>query len=140
MRQMIKTTLLAIALSFTSTAFAEIVNINTADLKTLQDNLTGIGEKKAQAIIDYRTEKGGFKTLEEIQEVKGIGPKLFEKIKADLVLTETPSASNPNPTPELSTTSNTSNPVTTTSTLPTATPAISTNNSTETTANNTPSQ
>jgi competence protein ComEA len=140
MRQMIKTTLLAIALSFTSATFAEIVNINTADLKTLQDNLTGIGEKKAQAIIDYRTEKGGFKTLEEIQEVKGIGPKLFEKIKADLVLTETPSASNPNPTPELSTTSNTSNPVTTTSTLPTATPAISTNNSTETTANNTPSQ
>lgn len=140
MHQMIKTTLLAIALSFTSATFAEIVNINTADLKTLQDNLTGIGEKKAQAIIDYRTEKGGFKTLEEIQEVKGIGPKLFEKIKADLVLTETPSASNPNPTPELSTTSNTSNPVTTTSTLPTATPATSTNNSTETTANNTPSQ
>jgi competence protein ComEA len=140
MKLLIQTLIITLSLGFTSGVFAEAVNINTADIQTLQDNLKGIGEKKAQAIIDYRTEKGGFKTLEEIQEVKGIGPKLFEKIKADLVLTEIPSASNPNLTPELSTTSNTPNPVTTINTLSTATPAISTNNSTETTTNNTPSQ
>ena len=88
LNKLIKTTLFALSLSFSSATFAELVNINTADIKTIQDNLKGIGEKKAQAIIDYRTEKGGFKTLEEIQEVKGIGPKLFEKIKVDISLTE----------------------------------------------------
>lgn len=87
-KQLIKTTVLAMSLISSSTVLAELVNINTADIKVLQEQLKGVGEKKAQAIIDYRTEKGGFKTLEEIQEVKGIGPKLFEKIKADISLTE----------------------------------------------------
>lgn len=87
-KQLIKTTVLAMSLIASSAALAELVNINTADIKVLQEHLKGVGEKKAQAIIDYRTEKGGFKTLEEIQEVKGIGPKLFEKIKPDISLTE----------------------------------------------------
>jgi len=67
-------------------ASAEIVNINKASATVLQDNLKGIGTKKAEAIIAYRTEHGDFKKIEDIKEVKGIGDKLFEKIKADLSL------------------------------------------------------
>ena len=58
----------------------EKININSASVDQLQ-NLKGIGQKKAQAIIDYRNENGSFETIEEIMKVKGIGQGIFEKIK-----------------------------------------------------------
>ena len=60
------------------------VNINQADLAQLE-TLPGIGAKKAQAIIDYRTAIGSFHSLEDLGKVKGIGPKMLEKLK-DLVI------------------------------------------------------
>lgn len=57
-----------------------LININTATLSELQ-TLTGIGESKAQNIIDYRTTNGNFKSKEEIKNISGIGDALFEKIK-----------------------------------------------------------
>lgn len=59
------------------------INLNTADSLTLQQ-LNGIGEKKATAIIAYREEKGSFKTIDEIKEVAGIGDKTFENLKNDI--------------------------------------------------------
>lgn len=59
------------------------ININTAPKETLMQ-LPGIGEVKAQAIIDYRNQNGPFTSLEQIQEVSGIGPATFEKLK-DLI-------------------------------------------------------
>ncbi|MBU0966490.1 MAG: helix-hairpin-helix domain-containing protein [Proteobacteria bacterium] len=56
------------------------VNINTADVTTLE-SLPGIGAAKAQAIIDYRTEHGNFKSIDELKNVKGIGDKILEQIK-----------------------------------------------------------
>ncbi|QIM63816.1 hypothetical protein A1D29_11250 [Pasteurellaceae bacterium Orientalotternb1] len=56
------------------------VNINTADAKTLQ-TLNGIGEAKAQAIIDYRTKNGKIKDLKELANVSGIGEATLEKLK-----------------------------------------------------------
>lgn len=66
--------------------FAAPVNINTADAKTISDSLNGIGQKKAEAIIKYRTEKGPFKVAEDLTNVAGIGPKTVEKNKADILL------------------------------------------------------
>ena len=62
-----------------------IININTASLEELQ-NLPNIGEVRANAIIAYREEHGGFKTIEELQEVSGIGEKTFEKLKAHVTV------------------------------------------------------
>ena len=58
----------------------EKINLNTASVDQLQQ-LNGVGLKKAQAIIDYRQKQGKFKNIEELNNVKGIGPKLFEKNK-----------------------------------------------------------
>lgn len=67
---------------------ASPVNINTADAKTIGDALSGIGLKKAEAIIKYREEKGPFETVEELANVKGIGEKTVEKIKNDILLSD----------------------------------------------------
>ena len=56
------------------------VNINTADVQTLM-TISGIGTAKAESIIAYRNEKGAFTSVEQIQNVTGIGDKLFQKIK-----------------------------------------------------------
>jgi comEA protein len=56
------------------------VNLNTASAAQL-DTLPGIGATYAQRIIDYRNTHGGFKSIEEIKNVKGIGDKTFEKLR-----------------------------------------------------------
>lgn len=55
------------------------IDINAASATEL-DGLPGIGQALAQRIIDYRTSNGSFKAIEDLRNVKGIGPALFEKI------------------------------------------------------------
>lgn len=55
------------------------INVNTAGVSQLKE-LPGIGEKKAQAILDYRNEKGSFRKISDLVKVKGIGEKMLEKI------------------------------------------------------------
>jgi competence protein ComEA len=71
---------------------ASPVNINTADAKTIGEALSGIGLKKAEAIVKYREAKGEFKTAEDLVNVDGIGPKTVEKIKSDILLTDASAA------------------------------------------------
>lgn len=61
------------------------VNLNSADLEQLQQ-LDGVGEKKAQKIIDYRTAKGQFQSIEDIKNVSGFGDKTFERLKPQLAV------------------------------------------------------
>ncbi|VAX45909.1 ComEA family DNA-binding protein [Acinetobacter calcoaceticus] len=61
------------------------VHLNQANIDELQ-KLKGIGEKKAQAIVEYRQKNGGFKNIDEFKNVKGIGPAIFEKNKPRLSL------------------------------------------------------
>ncbi len=61
------------------------ININTADVEALS-TLGGIGEKKAEAIIEYRKENGPFSKIEDLKNVKGIGDKVFEKIKDQITV------------------------------------------------------
>ena len=75
---------------FTLNAIAAPVNINTADAKNISEALSGIGLKKAEAIVKYRTEKGLFKTAEDLTNVKGIGEKTIAKNKKDILLSDVP--------------------------------------------------
>lgn len=68
-----------------NTLINKLVNINTAGIKELS-TLTGIGEAKAQKIIDYREANGGFKSIDEIMKVKGIGKATYEKFKANITI------------------------------------------------------
>lgn len=64
--------------------FAEPVNINTADAASLARELVGIGETRARAIVEYRTQNGPFRSIEELALVKGIGPRVIEQNRANL--------------------------------------------------------
>jgi competence protein ComEA len=54
------------------------VNINTADASTLAKELKGIGPARAQAIVDHRTQRGPFKSADELTLVKGIPQKVVD--------------------------------------------------------------
>lgn len=61
----------------------EIIYINESDLEQLL-TLKGIGHKKAEAILSYRKKMGGFKSIEELVNVKGIGEKILLDNKSRL--------------------------------------------------------
>ncbi len=62
-----------------------IINLNSATKEELM-TLTGIGEAKADDIINYRNTNGGFKNIEDIKNVKGIGDAVFAKIKDHITI------------------------------------------------------
>ena len=61
---------------------SESININTASMEDLSTKLKGIGKAKAAAIIEWRETNGKFQSLDDVDEVKGIGPAILEKNKA----------------------------------------------------------
>jgi competence protein ComEA len=64
---------------------SELVHLNSASQAALE-TLPGIGTSKAQAILDYRTAHGGFKSIDELDNVKGIGEATLAKLKPHLTL------------------------------------------------------
>ncbi len=73
---------LGLALAGINLAYAA-VNINTATPGEL-DGVKGIGPSKAQAIVDYRSKNGPFKSLDDLKNVKGFGEKSITKLKSEL--------------------------------------------------------
>lgn len=70
-------------LSGQSSGESDKINLNTATSQELQ-TIPGIGEKRAQDIIDYREEKGGFTSVDELKNISGIGDKTYEKLKDEV--------------------------------------------------------
>src|SRR5439155_2314902 len=62
------------------------VNINTATKEELT-SLKGIGEKRAQEIINYRTKNGPFKSVDDLEKVPGIGPGIMKQIRSEVTTT-----------------------------------------------------
>ena len=71
--------------SSSSVVISGKVSLNTATLDELM-TLPGIGESKAQAIIEYREEVGAFQNIEELKEVSGIGDAIFDQIKENITI------------------------------------------------------
>lgn len=61
------------------------VNLNTANKEQLCQ-ITGIGDKKADLILQYREQHGQFKSVDELKQVSGFGDKTVEKIKGQLAV------------------------------------------------------
>ena len=85
-RQIFQCALVAMALAlFSSGALAQQINLNTADAEALQ-YIPGIGPGKSLDIIRLRSERGGFKAVEELLDVPGIGEKTLIEIRKHGVL------------------------------------------------------
>ena len=63
----------------------QVVNINTATKEELL-TLNGVGDKKADQIINYREQQGEFKTIEDLKQVQGIGDKIFEGLQDSITV------------------------------------------------------
>ena len=84
--KLFQTLLITFILLTSSSAFAEKVNINTANAEQIATTMTGIGENKAKAIVDYRNSHGKFKSIEDLENVDGVGLKTVEKNKDKISL------------------------------------------------------
>ena len=81
----LKSTIAALALLACAAVFAaEPVNINTADAQSLAEAISGVGLKRAEAIVAYREQNGPFKSVNELVEVKGVGESIVEKSRDQL--------------------------------------------------------
>jgi len=82
-----KRLLLAVLMWFAVSGVAQaVVNINTATKEELT-TLKGVGEKRAQEIINYRTKNGPFKTVDDLEKVPGIGPGIMKQIRSEVTTT-----------------------------------------------------
>jgi competence protein ComEA len=88
-----RTLLIGCALAFASSAFvasAGPVNINTADAAKLASELTGVGPALAEAIVADRKTNGNFATPDALTRVKGIGARIVEINKANILVADPP--------------------------------------------------
>jgi len=83
---LLKSLLLAVMVALSTLSFAEPVDINTASADQFI-TLKGVGPKKAEAIVRYRTDNGSFASIDDLLNVKGIGPSTLEKNRERLAIT-----------------------------------------------------
>ena len=73
-------------------ASAEPVDINRADAQELAEALQGVGEARAEAIVEYRSQNGPFGSVDELVQVQGIGSRIVD-MNRDVIRIETPDRS-----------------------------------------------
>ena len=88
MKKFLQISFLFITLGMANLVFAESVDINTADAKTIASNIKGVGLVKATAIVNYREKNGPFKSVDELTQIKGIGPKIIQQNQQNLVIVQ----------------------------------------------------
>ncbi|GAB4294696.1 MAG: hypothetical protein Kow0096_11090 [Thiohalomonadaceae bacterium] len=76
----------AFLLGLSAVVSAAPVDINTADAAALAQSIKGVGAKRAEAIVAYRKEHGPFKTVDDLAKVPGIGAKMVEANRQNLVV------------------------------------------------------
>ena len=82
MKRLLLALIMCLALAGTAAA---VVNINTATKEELT-TIKGIGDKRAQEIIDYRKKNGDFKSVDELEKVPGIGPGTMKQIRSQVTV------------------------------------------------------
>ena len=87
MNTLVKTILVTL-LFIPGLLFAEAININTADKETLMTSIKGVGEKRAEAIIDYREQNGPFKSVDDLAEISGIGQTIVDDNRENLTVSD----------------------------------------------------
>ena len=65
---------------------SDAVNINTASIEVLAEELVGVGPELAKRIVDFSERYGGFKSLGALGSVRGIGPSLLTKNEGKIVI------------------------------------------------------
>lgn len=88
-RQLLVALVLALAFACPVMA-ASPVDINSASAKVLAEGLQGVGLSKAEAIVAYREQHGPFRSVEQLDKVKGIGKKTVERNRDNIVLGDAP--------------------------------------------------
>ena len=91
MKKLILTLIMCLALAGTAAA---VVNVNTATKEELT-TIKGIGDKRAQEIIDYRKKNGDFKSVDELEKVPGIGPGTMKQIRSQVTVSGKPTTDKP---------------------------------------------
>ena len=74
------------ALLFTTSVNATPVNINTADATLIAKSLYGVGSARAKEIVKYREKNGAFRSVNELRKVIGVGSRIIEKNRKDILL------------------------------------------------------
>ncbi len=85
----ISPTLTTLSLHADEAAVASViqpVNINQADAETLAQNLDGVGHSRAEAIVKYRKAYGPFLAVDDLLEVKGVGPSILDNNRERITL------------------------------------------------------
>lgn len=78
MKNLTRSLIAAATFALSSLAIAGPVNVNTADAKTIAEELKGIGQVKAERIVAYRETNGRIESAEQLMQIKGVGKKSVE--------------------------------------------------------------
>ncbi|MGB5438253.1 MAG: ComEA family DNA-binding protein [Gammaproteobacteria bacterium] len=82
----IQSILVALAMLVSVPVLAGPVDINSADAATLASAITGVGESRAAAIVEYRNINGPFRSVDDLGNVKGVGMKTIDKSRNNLMV------------------------------------------------------